>query len=505
MVRMPRSWLPWVALATLIGAVFQYRSLTDAPFLPGSDIYYYALQVRWILETGHLKIPDSSPVHWLMVPFAKIAGTPALGVALYSIVTLLALKAVLLVLIQRSLRGGAFLLSALWLSCSPSLFIASYEFPRQFLAALTLAAAWLALDGKGARTRRVGWTLTALAPWLHPSLVLGSLCLGYLQIQDSRLKEKLSSRRALVVSGTLIAGLVGLTWLVFSGNAARFSGGMTVPGLYSLVTRDVWGPLVLIELLIAIVIAQGGSKRFWVASLFAVAPAFLPFFNAEPMSLGVRTALLAPLLFHLIASKVGPGSVEPVEIRGPDILSWPARVVAFAILIAVQWFTISELDRGLYSKYEPRNEEYALVEAELRELPKPPLLIVKLGLNYFLKYSLQIETFPYEPEVHWDKRLIWRLVDGVETSYFFQRSSGDCKKEENVRPLRTGKYVLVREDCFAALRAGFERDVDEIAYERLHDHRRNPSQHRPEWLYSKYAKGPSRDEDPRFPARDPNL
>src|SRR5258708_36000487 len=71
------------ALAALIAWSFVVRwsVLTETPFPVGIDGYYYPLQLRSLLDTGHLLHPASPLTFWLAAPFAA-ATDPILGAKL---------------------------------------------------------------------------------------------------------------------------------------------------------------------------------------------------------------------------------------------------------------------------------------------------------------------------------------------------------------------------------------------------------------------------------------
>ena len=63
-----------VALLALVAysAWHRYGFLASSPFPLGIDGYFYPIQLRSLLETGHLIYPASPLALWLMWPLAAI-------------------------------------------------------------------------------------------------------------------------------------------------------------------------------------------------------------------------------------------------------------------------------------------------------------------------------------------------------------------------------------------------------------------------------------------------
>ena len=72
-----RAAIPASAAALLAlvaySATHRYGFLASSPFPLGIDGYFYPIQLRSLLETGHLIYPASPLALWLMWPLAAIA------------------------------------------------------------------------------------------------------------------------------------------------------------------------------------------------------------------------------------------------------------------------------------------------------------------------------------------------------------------------------------------------------------------------------------------------
>ncbi|MBZ4406873.1 hypothetical protein K8640_01485 [Myxococcus sp. XM-1-1-1] len=127
---------------------FLFLSATPHPL--GVDGYYYAIQVRSLLESGQLFYPASPLVFWWLVPFAALTD-PIVGVKLGAALGTAAIVFPTYLLIQRlSNERSAGVVGAAVVATSAQSFYLSTEFVKQgvgltltlgFLAALTEAMA----------------------------------------------------------------------------------------------------------------------------------------------------------------------------------------------------------------------------------------------------------------------------------------------------------------------------------------------------------------------------
>ncbi len=76
--------LPWavVIAASMAMAWLRFRYLSASAAPTGIDGYYYAVQVRSLVEDGHLYYPSAPLVLWLMRAVAAITGDPIIAVKL---------------------------------------------------------------------------------------------------------------------------------------------------------------------------------------------------------------------------------------------------------------------------------------------------------------------------------------------------------------------------------------------------------------------------------------
>src|SRR5690348_9231314 len=84
--RIPSWVIRGIVLVAVLGLVAfsawrRWQILDASPFPVGIDGYFYPIQLRSLLETGHLQYPASPLVFWWMAPFAA-ATDPIIGAKL---------------------------------------------------------------------------------------------------------------------------------------------------------------------------------------------------------------------------------------------------------------------------------------------------------------------------------------------------------------------------------------------------------------------------------------
>ncbi|NQZ00484.1 MAG: hypothetical protein HRT45_07425 [Bdellovibrionales bacterium] len=466
-----------IALALLTGLQLWY--FTNLPTLPGSDSYYYALQASHLSSVGELKIPDHSPVHQLISSFMIFGLDGAAAVSLFVVILAAALKGLLGV----SLSSRTPLLAALCL-LSPSLLVLAIEFPRQFLAMFVLALF--------ARIRISGWRETVLlalglglSVYLHKSMAPFVLVIGLYHLWGS-LKSLGWRRLSFPLIGACLLFAASMLAMYLTGQLDRFDFGLTYPGLWTLAADSSWGTLLIIEIVVVLGLAVCYRPSLLVFTLLAVAPAIVPFFNETAMSIGERYALLLPfacyVFFMVEAERVGEAGLPQAEARWH--FSWAA--LACLVVVFFQLGVLKHFDSTLVSDYLARNQRYERIRSAMPPISKDSLVIVGLGLNYYLKYHLELETFPYTAEDHWNKSEVWRLVREVEPSVPVFHLDGSCLSSGSFYILEVPNHFLIKEDCYQKLRFAVKKQRDDVVEASLSNHDLNPSRSRPRWLYKKY-------------------
>ncbi|MCL6613909.1 MAG: hypothetical protein K6U03_04720 [Firmicutes bacterium] len=135
-----------VLAVTVLWLLRRYFYMTDLPFLGGADAYYYAMQVKNLVATGALKIPDFSPLYGLLWLTVRLGLTCTQAVVLWTLLIQL-LIGINLVLARRMLQAGKGvrlgpLLLCCWALASPTLAFTCLEFPK-YAFALAFVPLWL--------------------------------------------------------------------------------------------------------------------------------------------------------------------------------------------------------------------------------------------------------------------------------------------------------------------------------------------------------------------------
>lgn len=175
-----------VAAAVAALVVFAYlhrvRFLNGSPYPVGIDGYYYPVQVRSLLERGHLYYPSAPLVLWLMTPVSALTGAFAGPKIVAAAGTALAAAAAYF--LGKRLAAGsrpAGLLSAAIVATSAQSFYLSTEFVKQGVG-LTFALAFLAVLGaaldRPTRPRQLAAAALLVACILSHKVALGFAVVG---------------------------------------------------------------------------------------------------------------------------------------------------------------------------------------------------------------------------------------------------------------------------------------------------------------------------------------
>lgn len=171
---LPRA-VAWIAVLAVFAyaAIVRARFLASSPTPLGIDGYFYPVQLRALLETGHLRFPSAPLTLWLMAPLAAVWGPIAgakLGAAIGTAAATLPAYA-LGARVARSRAAG--LVAAVLIATSPASFYLSTEFVKNGIALAlgsgAVVAAMAALD-RPTRARLAVAGLALIATWLAHKL-----------------------------------------------------------------------------------------------------------------------------------------------------------------------------------------------------------------------------------------------------------------------------------------------------------------------------------------------
>jgi hypothetical protein len=136
---------PIVVLLAVVNATMRLHFLCASPFAVGVDGYYYAVQVRALVETGQLYYPHPSLALYAIAPLAALVG-PIAAVKVTAALAGAGLVVVAFAIGRRVGRGPLpGMLCAAWVATSPGAFYLSAEFVETELGLLVAGLAILAV------------------------------------------------------------------------------------------------------------------------------------------------------------------------------------------------------------------------------------------------------------------------------------------------------------------------------------------------------------------------
>lgn len=492
--RMRNHFHPYLSLSLVLFSLLLFWQFSQDQFLRGPDAYYYALQADYWATTGSVKIPDNSVVHRIIGVLIRTGVGAEAAVRIWICLSLLILG----LLSSLMLRRGRHLISASlagWLLLSPSLLFIAIEFPSLFCMLIV----WPVVVYCLAQPRQ--YTLFAILPallavFMHKAAIPLSGLICVLVLLENR-KQLFLRRKLLFMLLGIAVGIAGLYFLKSDHfhwlDLHRLGDWQNPsPGVVTLLGREAVPQAIKVELLgsmlllFIVIVAywkQNPQQRWPVYYAIAlVVPAWIPFSSDEALGVGERYALFLPFLSMLsVLMLVSKQTSRQVADARP-------RPASFVPVLCVIFLFVS-FWRLAYSHPEfldPENGVYANVTRQIAQ-EQIPMLIAHRGLNFYYKFKTRKESFPYEPESHWNKAHIWRLAYEVSADEFTYRLPEACQwKSGLIKSTSEKGYFLIREDCWVEFRSRVREDEDQFLYERVWHYWRNPSQSRPDFLYRKH-------------------
>ncbi len=474
--------------------------LLESPEPPGTDGYYYVVQVQHLIAEGRLHVPDASWVLRLLGWGAWVAGEPIRGVKAMS--ALLAAACVPVAWfagirlarasaseapsevssVERERLAGWGL--ALWAAASPTLMHLAGDFPKTLGAVAPL----LGVMGWGAAPRRGPWAilggtvallLAATAHRLGASL-LGLGGAGMLLGLGLRGRRGAPDRKwpLLVAGGVALLGFLGLTALLpnllhprdLERVSTQLELSLGVPPPFAWFKLRAAHPVQQVELGAAWAGFLLGGSLLWrrralrplvCALLLPLAVCLFPLWRRDVLDLGYRLSLLAPLLTVSLA-------VLALPARPPAWVCSRSVMLAALALVSVTRWGFDPAQTPPYARYR------RLIERIPRPLPE--LLIAHQGINFLYGHLTWHEAMAWAPEPELDRTRIGRIVWGVRDGEWVAYAPSGENLPTAIR--LDSSYAYVREDVFEAFLARAKQEGDEELLERLSDWR-NPSRVRP--------------------------
>jgi len=324
----PPRWLAPAATAAAIAALVAWSAwrrwvfLAESPHPLGIDGYFYAVELRSLLETGHLQYPVSPIALWLLAPFA--AATDPITGAKLGAALLGALVAVPAYFVGRRLGGtrATGLLAAALATPSAGSFYLSIEFVKNGVGiTVALVYVWMLLRVLERPTAaRAVIASVALLVAIGTHKMAAGLAIAVtvpaiaVEVHARRADWRRLALAAAATSAVLIALLAGLS-LLFPG---RVLGARELALAGELVTsRADWHVPAL----------AGGPRRLWIGHEAAVAGA-----------LGLIALVLVPLRRRAPAAW---RDADAATVR-PAARAVALALAALAVVVALPWIDIHD-------------------------------------------------------------------------------------------------------------------------------------------------------------------
>ena len=487
---------------TLSESASRFWQMKQVAFLSGVDAYYYALQIKFFTKTGALKIPDTSPLLQLMGWTAKLGLSCEHTIILWTIMIQICCAISILIayrLLHKKDNSNIILpLLISWVILSPTLFYTCIEFPKYAFSLIFLPLWPVGLVNKRLWAVSVGAIILSCISHLTMIGLLLVVLFGLIFMGISRLNFSFFKKPVILLGivGLILVGGFILSKFLFLADLRRIQLEGLQPSLWTFFSRTELPLLLKAEVLVSGIISiilfifamkdkTKNIMRFW--SPFILLLLLVPIGSKEVMGIPERLCLILP--FITIGSLIGVQKRFPVLVK---VLSYSFVSLT---LILVTLFPKLYLDLVHPNRLNPNYPLYDQVTKAIADR-NIPMLIAHQGLNYYYKYKTMKESFPYEPEFHWPKQKIWRVVYGVTPSEWAYYLPEKCLWGSGLLFNLPGPYSLIREDCWNVFRNNIKFSSDDQSKDLVFNSWLNPSQPRPEFARKRAEK----DTDGEFSA-----
>jgi hypothetical protein len=487
-------------LVALAGAAFSlYSVLSQDRFLRGADAYYYAVQSKYEATTGKVRIPDSSFIHRLTGSLQKTGLSTEQSIRLWRVASLFfsALSLLILAVLSRRSTGMIPFIVLFWWVLSPSILFTAIEFPKIFGWLMWVPLWFFPLVG-GRRKWGFSILLALASCFLHragwPIAVLFSAAVFVVYSRDGL---PISWKKIVVFFAVLLLAVVvyflALQDRLHLFDLGRISWRQLNAGWASLLRRENLPLSAKLDVVLAPLFFLFVTVRFWrtpgirrseiLLPCALILPAIIPVGSEEVFNAGERYAILIPALL-LTGSLFLSTRLEEKRHEGLGL-----KVLFVAACLAIPFLSSIRLKISHPLNLDPDFQAYDQVVNDLKGFDIP-MLIAQKNLVYFYDYKLMREAFPYEPEDHWNKERVWRVLYKIfpeELNYYLEER---CKWEGGLlKSLTNPDYQLIREDCWESMRSKITFDENSDLYHRAWETWLNPSKKRPLFLYPKHGGG----------------
>lgn len=491
-------------------ATIRYDMLQKSSEPNGLDGYFYALQAKSLVQTGHLENPSYQCGYYLCGLCSYICGDAIEGVKLWSAISSAGISlAIYLVLgfatgdFYFSILG--FLLSA----ASPTVTQMGVNYINNqtgvmfllFYVALLVLAVKKRPKSLPVKTALYSCTLVFLVlSALSHKVTLVFACLVTLVFVIPVLIRLVKSNPSILFAVKLVSIIVFLVALIpaykfFRLHSPRFANAFSLPSLpffNATMKRTLgWGALemsvyAVLTYILAIVMLI--KKRIGRCLLLLVPALFFPFWNLDS-DMGLRQWMNAiplgiPLVVYFVHQIVnfngsrerGSDDRSTLNLRLKLLVRIPVVLLCGFLYYALYNFTPDFYDR----ESDPPYNRYRNIVRDI-ELDDDSLLIAHLGLNHVYTYHKDLkDCLNWLPNFEVPVEKLWRLAYGTS-----ERRIREVLKSNNALPEESDdlirkidyEYTLVREDLWQAYLLYEEPDMVEVL-----NNWYNPHEVRPDYI-----------------------
>ncbi|RAP32069.1 hypothetical protein DID76_01495 [Candidatus Marinamargulisbacteria bacterium SCGC AG-414-C22] len=478
------SLLDKTVLLLFYGIISFALSIVAYTYLLGFDAYYYALQAKEWFFTGEVLIPDTSVIHRLvgLLQFLGLTATTAFKV--WTIISY-ALFCFTYYLTIRSANRSCVVALTLFAVLSPSLIFICIEFPKTFLFMTVFNCLYYILNQNKHPLWLIPIAVVAMLSHKMGLIFTAIFAVGYM-LQN---KHILYHKKKYITWGC-IAGIMVIVLMLphIMVQFSRVSLASLTPGLLSILQHPNFPVSIKIEcvayivLAIVMLVTMKPKITDLVLPIALFSMAWVPALGDEAFNIGARFAILMPytmlLSYSMLLTKY------PVKLRK----QWLMMAIVVGLIIIPFRF------RWAYpTTYDINYQSYDHLITQITERVTPEMLIVHKNFHLYYKFQTGHDCFSFEPEKHWDKTRIWRLVIDVSRSQFYYYLATDHDWTDLSLYSLGNQVTLIREDVYQQFKQKINPENDPELYDTLNDHNKNPSKQRPAFLLAKYNekdKGP---------------
>ena len=518
---MDEPWIKKFSVGTFISVLFlvvslvpiRYNMLQKSSEPNGLDGYFYALQAKSLVQTGHLENPSLQCGYYLCGLCSYFTGDPIKGVKLWSAISSIGISIAIYLLL--GFATGSFypaIMGFLLSAASPTVtqmgvnYINNQTGLMFLLFYVTILVILIkkhpkSLPGKIALYS--GALILFVLSALSHKITLVFACLVTLVFALPLFIRLLKNNPSISLAVKIISLLLFLAALIpayrfFRLHSPRFANAFSLPSLpyfNATMKRTLgWGALemsihaVLIYILAIIMLVKKNPGRF----LLLLVPAlFFPFWNLDS-DMGLRLWMNAvplgiPLLIYFVIVIAGlDPAISPSHAGGSNDTHSAAHLrpfvlVSYILLYAFFCLVFIKFSPDFYDpKSDPPYSRYRDVVRDI-ELDDDSLLIAHLGLNHVYTYHNGLkDCLNWLPNFEVPVEKLWRLAHGTSVSHVRDVLESNGLLPENSDELMRKidfEYILIREDLWQAYLLHEDPDMVEVL-----NNWYNPHEVRPDYI-----------------------